>query len=85
MASELRQNDTVIKYCEKAIEVFPTQPIFYYYAGSAFHYKKSYSQAIEQFTIGKKMTINNNELVVQSVHIESSQNSNLSKRSRMAL
>ena len=65
LASELNQNDSVIKYSEKAIEVFPTQPLFYYYAGSAFHYKKNYVKAIEQFTTGKKMTINNNDLVVQ--------------------
>lgn len=65
LASELNQNDTIIKYSEKAVEVFPTQPIFYYYAGSAFHYKKNYTKAIEQFTTGKKITINNNDLVVQ--------------------
>lgn len=65
LASELNQNDTIIKYSEKAIEVFPSQPIFYYYAGSAFHQKKNYVKAIEQFSTGKKITINNNELVVQ--------------------
>jgi tetratricopeptide (TPR) repeat protein len=65
LGSELNQNDTIIKYAEKAIEVFPTQPIFYYYAGSAFHHKKNYVKAIEQYSTGKKITINNNELVVQ--------------------
>jgi tetratricopeptide (TPR) repeat protein len=65
LASELNQNDTVIKYAEKAVEVFPTQPLFYYYAGSAFHYKKNYAKAIEQFSTGRKMTINNTDLVVQ--------------------
>jgi len=65
LASELNQNDTIIKYSEKAVEIFPSQPIFYYYAGSAFHQKKNYVKAIEQFSTGKKITINNNDLVVQ--------------------
>ena len=65
LASELNQNDTVIKYSEKAIEIFPTQPIFYYYAGSAFHYKKNHLKAIEQFNTGRKIIVNNNDLAVQ--------------------
>lgn len=65
LASELNQQDTVIKYSEKAIEVFPTQPIFYYYGGAALAGKKQYEKALTQFDAGKKITVNNVELTVQ--------------------
>jgi tetratricopeptide (TPR) repeat protein len=65
LASELNQNDTIIKYSEKAIEVFPTQPLFYYYCGSSLLIKKEYKEAVKMFTNGKKVVVNNNDLLVQ--------------------
>ncbi len=65
LATELNQNDTVIKYAEKALEVFPTQPIFYFYSGSAYISKKKYRSAIEQLEAGRKIIVNNNDLSIQ--------------------
>lgn len=65
LASELNQSDTIIKYSKKAIEVFPTQPLFYYYGGSAFAIKKEYGQSLQMLRSGKKVVVNNNELLVQ--------------------
>jgi len=65
LALELNKNDSVIKYSEKAIEVFPSQPIFYYYGGSAYYTKKEYSRAIDLFESGQKIAGSNVELNVQ--------------------
>jgi len=65
LSTELNQNDTVIKYVDKAIEVFPTQPFFFYYGGSAYLSKKKYTEAINQFESGKKVIVNNNDFLVQ--------------------
>ncbi len=65
LAAELNQNDTIIKYAEKAIEVFPNQPLFYYYGGNAKLAKKEYKEAVTTFATGKKVVVNNNDLLAQ--------------------
>lgn len=65
LASELNKNDSVIKYSERAIEVFPSQPLFFYYGGSAYSSKKNYLKAVSLFELGLKIAGSNMELNVQ--------------------
>ncbi len=65
LASELNKSDSVIKYSEKAIEVFPSQPLFFYYGGSAYYNKKDYLNAVSLFESGQKIAGGNTELNVQ--------------------
>ncbi|MBC7747668.1 MAG: tetratricopeptide repeat protein, partial [Methylotenera sp.] len=65
LASELNKNDSVIKYSERAIEVFPSQPLFFYYGGSAYSSKKNYPKAVYLFESGQKIAGSNMELNVQ--------------------
>mgnify|MGYP002632077841 CR=1 FL=1 len=50
---ELGEYQSIVEYCEKALEIFPNQGFLYYYAGTAQLAQKNYDQAIEQFEAGK--------------------------------
>jgi tetratricopeptide (TPR) repeat protein len=65
ISSELNLNDTIIKYAENATEVFPTHPLFYFYAGMAYSSIKNHHKALEWYENGKKLVVNNNEYLVQ--------------------
>ncbi|HAR20843.1 MAG TPA: hypothetical protein DCR46_09275 [Cytophagales bacterium] len=65
ISSELNLNDTIIKYAENATEVFPTHPLFFFYAGMAYSSKKNHLEALEWYENGKKLVVNNNEYLVQ--------------------
>ncbi len=63
--SELKQYQAVMQDAEKAIELFPNQPTFYYLYGVAAYQLKNYQQAIDYLTVGKDFVINNNPLLSQ--------------------
>ena len=44
--------DEVLFYSDQALEYFPFHPIFYYYKGLAFMYKKEYKKSIKIFKEG---------------------------------
>ena len=54
---ELNQVDSVLVHSEKALEVFPTQGLFWYSNGSANLVKRKYQQAVDALEESKKLLI----------------------------
>ncbi|MDR2232249.1 MAG: tetratricopeptide repeat protein [Tannerella sp.] len=44
--------DEVIKICNKAKELFPKEPIYYFYLGATYYQQKNYQQGIESYQEG---------------------------------
>ncbi|SOD91964.1 tetratricopeptide repeat protein [Spirosoma fluviale] len=62
--NELNQVDSLLVHSEKALEVFPTQGLFWYSNGSANLYKRRYQQAVDALEESQKLlaTSSSNEL-----------------------
>ncbi len=52
---ELNQVDSLLIHSEKALEVFPTQGLFWYSNGSANLYKRKYQQAVDALEESQKL------------------------------
>ena len=52
---ELNQVDSLLVHSEKALEVFPTQGLFWYSNGSANLYKRKYQQAVDALEESQKL------------------------------
>jgi len=63
--SELKDNEALIRDSEKAMELFPNQPIFYYFNGATHLQEKNYKDAIASLEIGKAFVIDNPPLKTQ--------------------
>ncbi len=61
---ELNQVDSLLIHSEKALEVFPTQGLFWYSNGSANLYKRRYQKAVDALEESQKLlaATSNNEL-----------------------
>lgn len=61
---ELNQVDSLLVHSEKALEVFPTQGLFWYSNGSANLFKRKYQQAVDALEESQKLlaATSNNEL-----------------------
>ena len=61
---ELNQVDSLLVHSEKALEIFPTQGLFWYSNGSANLYKRKYQQAVDALEESQKLLVAspNNEL-----------------------
>lgn len=54
---ELNQVDSLLAHSEQALEVFPTQGLFWYTNGSANLVKRKYQQAVDAFEESKKLLV----------------------------
>lgn len=63
--SELQDNDALLRDSKAALELFPNQPIFYFFYGAVNIQKKNYSEAVEYLNIGKDYVIDNPVLLAQ--------------------
>ena len=54
---ELNQPDSLLVHSEQALEVFPTQGLFWYSNGSANLVKRKYQQAVDAFEESKKLLV----------------------------
>lgn len=63
--SELKQFDDLINITESALELFPNQPLIYFFNGLAHNQLKSYKEAIEILTIGESIVVDNPLLQAQ--------------------
>lgn len=60
---ELNQVDSLLEHSQQALEVFPTQGLFWYSNGSANLYKRKYQQAVDALEESKKLlATSNNEI-----------------------
>ena len=62
---DLKEYQEVITLGKTAQELFPSQPISYYFMGLSYMQDKQYASAAEQFNTGKLMVIDNLNLLAQ--------------------
>ena len=62
---DLKEYEIVVSYAQKAMELFPSQPITYLLSGMSYIQTKSYDNAITVLNTGKIMVFDNNELLAQ--------------------
>ena len=58
----LNNLDTLVLYSESALELYPTNPIFYYLNSLAYYYTDNYLKSIESVLIGVNFIVNNTNL-----------------------
>ena len=58
----LGQTDSLLAHCERALELFPNQPIVWLYKGVGHSMKKEYKESVAALEHGKMMTGNNLDL-----------------------
>jgi len=63
--SELQDNDAILRDSKAALELFPNQPIFYFFYGATNLQKKNFKEAVEYLDLGKDYVINNPPLLAQ--------------------
>ena len=63
--SELQDNDALLRDSKKGIDLFPNQPIFYFFYGSVNLQRKNFDEAIEYLGLGKDFVIDNPPLLTQ--------------------
>ena len=60
--TQLQNWDTLKKDSKETLDLFPDQPIVYFFGGMADLQKKNYSEAITSFNAGVKMVVDNKQL-----------------------
>jgi tetratricopeptide (TPR) repeat protein len=57
--------DSTLLYCNKAIELFPSQPFFFYIKGLSHFMKQEYSEAVNALEMGKNLVLEPNEMYLE--------------------
>ena len=63
--SELQDNEALLRDSKRAIDLFPNQPLFYFFYGATNLQKKEFKEAVEYLAIGKDYVIENPALLAQ--------------------
>lgn len=63
--SELKDHESLLRDSKRAIELFPNQPLFYFFYGVTNLQNKIFEEAIEYLNIGKDYVIDNPPLLAQ--------------------
>ncbi len=63
--SELQDSESMLRDSKAALELFPNQPMFYFFYGATNLQKKNFAEAIEYLNIGKDYVIDNPPLLAQ--------------------
>lgn len=63
--SELQDLDGLLRDSKAAIELFPNQPLFYFFYGATNLQRKNYEEAVEYLTLGKDFVVGNPPLLAQ--------------------
>jgi len=61
--ADLQLYDSLIIDSEKALELFPTQPLYYFFSGYSRLQKGENDKAIESFSTGKELVLNNPKML----------------------
>jgi len=63
--AELQDYDGMLTHSRPAIDLFPNQPLFYFFYGVANIQKKNYQEAVDYLLLGKDFVIENPALLAQ--------------------
>lgn len=61
--ADLKQYDSLIVDSDKAIALFPTQPLYYFFSGLGNTQKKNNDAAIEKLNAGKELVLDNKKML----------------------
>lgn len=59
----LQEMDSLQKHAVQALQIYPTQPVFYWFAGVSYAYNKQDEEAISYFEKGRKFVVDKKLLV----------------------
>jgi len=62
---QLSEYQHLVTFSQKAVELFPEQPIVYLFSGLAHLQLKAYEEALHSLIAGAKLVVNNDELLAQ--------------------
>ncbi len=65
LESEIGDFELMFEDSKQAMDLFPTQPMFYYFNGAAEIQRKNYQNAIDVLSLGKEMVVDNRRLLAQ--------------------
>lgn len=60
-----KQFDTTLLYCNKAIELFPSQPFLFYVKGLSHYMNNQYAEAVTALEMGKNLVLEPNEMYLE--------------------
>ena len=63
--SEMQDFDGMLIHSKMALELFPNQPLFYFFYGVSNIQKKNYQEAVDYLVIGKDFVVSNPPLLAQ--------------------
>ena len=63
LEADMQIYDSLIVDSEKALELFPSQPLYYFFSGLGRIQKGDYDKAIDNLSIGKELVLDNNEML----------------------
>ena len=64
MANE-KNFDSTLLYCNKAIELFPSQPFLFYIKGLSHYMNNQYNEAVTALEMGKNLVLEPNEMYLE--------------------
>lgn len=62
---QLRKWNDLVKYASEAVELYPTDPEVYYYAGLGYLKLQDYPKSLEMLSTGRDLVVDNPELLSQ--------------------
>ncbi len=65
LEADLKQYDSLIVDSDKAIDLFPTQPLYYFFSGLGNTQKGNTDEAIEKLNAGKDLVLDNNKMLAE--------------------
>jgi tetratricopeptide (TPR) repeat protein len=61
--SQTSDFESMLKYTNEALTIYPDQAIVYYFNGVALQQTKKYAEAVKSFTTGSKLVVDNDDLL----------------------
>jgi len=63
--SELQDQEGILRDSKRALDLFPNQPVFYFFYGATNLQKKKYQEAVDYLVLGKDYVVDNPPLLAQ--------------------
>lgn len=63
LEADMQSYDSLIVDSEKALELFPSQPLYYFFSGFARIQQGDYDKAIDNLSVGKELVLDNTKML----------------------
>ena len=68
LSLQARDFEDVIRVCKKGMDIFPEEPLYYFYLGVAFHQQQNYQEAIDTYRNGLAIIPEDNRSLRSDFH-----------------